>query len=1537
MSPAVLPRRILLVLALLALVLSPVPLRAQTTRDFAIDLKVTPSDTPPHITLDWTLRQAASISAQAIYRRPKGSVTWNLEATLGNADTTYADPTAVPGVEYEYWMRRTYTGLSPNTAVGYITAAVNLPLVENRGTLLLVVDDTMVGPLGPEIEQLRNDLTGDGWTVQTIAAPRRDSVNDATAAADTKALIKAAYDADPANVKQVYILGHVPVPYAGNSAWDGHGNHSGAWSADGYYGDMDGTWTDSSVNNSTTTSVRLTNVPGDGRLDQSSIPSTLELMVGRVDLVNMTRAPASAASETALLRRYLRKAHDFKHKQGAYANVERRVLIRDGFGTFGSEGFMRTGWAWGFTGVGRPPEVTFDEAPSGNWWTHAATNTYLMANGNGGGSYETCGSVGATADFGRRPFRAAFVSLFGSYFGDWDVTNNFMRAPLAGNATGDSLGLCCFWAGRPSFFMHHMATGETLGYSMRASMNSQFNTFSNPVYSPVNFGGGGTHCGLLGDPSLRMHVVEPPRNLVATSASGSVNLAWTASTETPLLGYHVYRAATPAGPFTRLTPTPLPTPSYADTTATAGLPYTYLVRTLKLETAPGGTYQNLSVGAMATLTANAAPTGAPLNPSSLTVTTGGASNAQLSWVDNATDETGYRVERKVNGIGSYTPVASLGAGAVAHTDGGPFVNGSVYYYRVIATGPGGDSLASNEVSFDAVPGFFEFNETITKVSRTVGTALIPVKRFGGVNGPVSVNYSTADSSAIAGSHYTATSGTLNWADGDASPKNVPVTILNDASPKQARQFRINLNTPSAGTGVGTYGSVAVLIEDPNATLPVPWNQTLLGTFTSSSAAVQAEGGISSTTVGGSGLSTAAGSEVGQFIYQTRTGDGVMTAFVGAGSPAQGASRSAMMIRENATSGSALMAATVASTDAGTGSRLMYRAASGNSVLGSNTTSAVSPQWLRLTRAGNTFTSECSPNGASWTLLGTVTIPMAVTAQWGFFHHSDDLSGTTYSGNFQTVGFQNISFGTVSVPGTPGNFVATQPTPTRVTLTWDAAPLASGYRLERRTENGTFAQIIDFSGATLTFNDDSVASNTGYEYRVYAYNSGGNGPSSSVARITTPPGDVFAYLTTDSATNADATVKASAPATNFGNEATLSLSGNTSAGSLTAASKTYFRFDLTGIPTVKTASLRLAVQALNDLSMVGFNFFATLRFLPDGNDGWDEATINWNTAPLNNTAGTTLLGGSTVSTLSFSSANLPSAGGVIALDASVFQINNNRGADNLVTYAMYTSTPTASIVFGSKEHPTLPPPTLEVTYASTLPSRPSFFTATAGTGAEIVLQWVDNSSTETGFQIERRTVGGSFAPLTTTLPDAVAFTDTTTTLNTTYEYRIRANSPTGASAWSLIVTATSGGGTGTSMGLTTYQSALEGSNLSPSLSPTADFDRDGLANLLEYALGTKINAADKTGKPTLGTQRIGSDDFLTLTFARRIDATDVALTVEVSDSADGPWTALDPLLRENQASASPDVPAIGWQTLVIKDTVPIADRPGRFMRLRATAK
>ena len=264
----------------LAIVVSVLPAQAQVTRDFAIDLKADVSPTVPHITLSWSLRQNANITAQSMYRRFKGAVNWGSPiATLTTTDTTWADTTAQPGVEYEYWMSRSYTSISPNTALGYITAGYNLPMVENRGVTLLVVDDTMAAPLAHEMEQLKRDLAADGWRVQVISASRRDSLTDVTAVADTKALIKAAYDADPTNVKQVYIIGHVPVPYAGSQAPDGHGNHSGAWSADNFYGDMNGTWTDSSITNTPAPSAATPSHasachPGDDKAGQALLAAS---------------------------------------------------------------------------------------------------------------------------------------------------------------------------------------------------------------------------------------------------------------------------------------------------------------------------------------------------------------------------------------------------------------------------------------------------------------------------------------------------------------------------------------------------------------------------------------------------------------------------------------------------------------------------------------------------------------------------------------------------------------------------------------------------------------------------------------------------------------------------------------------------------------------------------------------------------------------------------------------------------------------------------------------------------------------------------------------------------------------------------------------------------------------------------------------------------------------------------------------------------------------------------------------------------------
>ena len=100
-------------------------------------------------------------------------------------------------------------------------------------------------------------------------------------------------------------------------------------------------------------------------------------------------------------------------------------------------------------------------------------------------------------------------------------------------------------------------------------------------------------------------------------------LNWGASAD-PVLGYHVYRATSPAGPFSRLTSTWVAGNTYLDNGVTQNT-YTYMVRSVTLQTNPSGSYYNLSEGALATVTY------APL-PASINVTISMATGAPtLTW------------------------------------------------------------------------------------------------------------------------------------------------------------------------------------------------------------------------------------------------------------------------------------------------------------------------------------------------------------------------------------------------------------------------------------------------------------------------------------------------------------------------------------------------------------------------------------------------------------------------------------------------------------------------------------------------------------------------------------------------------------------------------------------------------------------------------------------------------------------------------------------------------------------------------------------
>jgi FG-GAP-like repeat len=91
-------------------------------------------------------------------------------------------------------------------------------------------------------------------------------------------------------------------------------------------------------------------------------------------------------------------------------------------------------------------------------------------------------------------------------------------------------------------------------------------------------------------------------------------------------------------------------------------------------------------------------------------------------------------------------------------------------------------------------------------------------------------------------------------------------------------------------------------------------------------------------------------------------------------------------------------------------------------------------------------------------------------------------------------------------------------------------------------------------------------------------------------------------------------------------------------------------------------------------------------------------------------------------------------------------------------------------------------------ATAFPSAPSNLAATLENG-HWVLNWRDNSSDETGFEIERSNDGIHFSRIGTSEPNATLFVDLSSTLDSNYSYRVRATNGIGASPFSNTTVAT----------------------------------------------------------------------------------------------------------------------------------------------------
>ena len=118
-----------------------------------------------------------------------------------------------------------------------------------------------------------------------------------------------------------------------------------------------------------------------------------------------------------------------------------------------------------------------------------------------------------------------------------------------------------------------------------------------------------------------------------------------------------------------------------------------------------------------------------------------------------------------------------------------------------------------ESSGQTEPGSVRFAAPNVNVSESASSATALVERFGGTDGAVSVDFATSDGSASAGADYEATSGTLNWADGESGQRPITITLIDDSEPESAETVTISLSGAGGGVMISTPSTATLRIAD----------------------------------------------------------------------------------------------------------------------------------------------------------------------------------------------------------------------------------------------------------------------------------------------------------------------------------------------------------------------------------------------------------------------------------------------------------------------------------------------------------------------------------------------------------------------------------------------------------------------------------------------------------------------------------------------------------------------------------------------------
>lgn len=307
--------------------------------------------------------------------------------------------------------------------------------------------------------------------------------------------------------------------------------------------------------------------------------------------------------------------------------------------------------------------------------------------------------------------------------------------------------------------------------------------------------------------------------------------------------------------------------------------------------------------------------------------------------------------------------------------------------------------------------------------------------------------------------------------------NVATTNYTDTSVARGVSYFYVVSATNA-CGESFYNSM----EDvASGGLPPPWQDVDVGAVGVAGTANYDNGTF---TVQGEGYDIGSTSDSLNFAYMTMTNSGAIVARLtstGTGG------KVGIMLRESTNSNSK-MAAVLFDVWGGI-ARFPTRSTTGGSMNWIDGAAMAVPQWFKLQRSGSTFTGYTSEDGVTWTGVGTNTFTMNSVLLAGLAVCS------RVSGVLNVSTFDNVSTPTWNPPPPAPSDLLAAAGDALVSLKWNAATNATGYRLKRASvSGGTYLSVASTSVTNST--DSGVTNGYCYYYIVTATNAAGESPNSA---------------------------------------------------------------------------------------------------------------------------------------------------------------------------------------------------------------------------------------------------------------------------------------------------------------------------------------------------------------------------------------------------------------------------------------------------------